>query len=158
MTNVTKESQLSQMRKLDFHENGLTRIVESVQNGDIEATKAVEYFRKLQIIAKDCEDQIIGNAEDELSRYSTAELKNGVIIGDAVMTIRSTPGRYKYHDSTIKKIQAQLKALQDLAKDSFKAMGTDYPVVNAKTGELVEPAEYINGQEKVYVSFKKKGI
>lgn len=158
MTKITKETQLSQMRKFNFHENGLTRIVETVQSGYIPATTAVEYFRKLQMVAKECEDLIIGLAEDELMNYAPAELKKGVIIGDAVMTIRSTPGRYKYHDEGIVLLNAKVKALQELSKQAYKALEHGGKVLNPETGELIQPAEYINGQEKVYVSFKKKGV
>jgi len=156
MTNITKDAQLTQMSKLNFHENGLTRIVDNVQAGDIKATTALEYFRKLQIIAKECEDRIIGLAEDELSYYSDAELRKGVIIGDAVMTIRSTAGRYKYSDPLISALRLRIKALETLAKEATKVAEHGGEVLNPETGEVITPAEYQNGQQKVFISFKRK--
>ena len=126
----------------------LTFLKEEVMEGNLPAMNALVEFRRVQLLAKQMEDAIEGYAQEELLGQGEKEYN----VSGASLSVRKTPGRWKYHTPQIKVKEEELKKLKQLSQTAAKNLTTSIVDDN---GEIIEPAEFQEGQDKVYITFKK---
>lgn len=157
MTKVVKESQLQKMRQFNLTDNSIMRLAESVKQGDLPSVEVYAYLKMVEKVVKEAIAQTQDIATEDVALYGSGELKQGVIIGNAVISMKSTPGRWKFEDSTLVEAEARLKYLKDKSKQSYKNQQSGKALeVDPETGAEIEGGIFYHGKQTIVVSIKKE--
>lgn len=124
----------------------------SVLDGNEPALKTYVEFKRMETDLKEAMEAIKDQALEEAKKHGKNFELEGVHI-----EVRNTAGKWIYkHVPEWNELSSKMESLEDQLKHSYKAKAT---LVNEETGEVILPAQYVEGKETLFISLKtKQGI
>lgn len=124
----------------------------NVAQGEVDSLKAYIELKQIETALNNVKKIIQDNAIIEAQKHGSKSFE----FYGAKITLKSNPGRwsfngYQEHDMA----SAKLKAVEERMKDSYRMMlkGDTYL---GDGGEVVPPAQYVEGAESISVSLGKE--
>ena len=117
-------------------------ISNEVVEGNMNALEAFTILRRHLADLEEAIEVVKPLAIDEAGKYGS---KSFSAFG-ANFELRNGPGQWKYQGSAYNEAKARLKYIEDIAKAGGGA--------DANTGEIIEPANKIEGKSTIAITFK----
>ena len=129
-------------------EGAIHDIAISVMDGTRSPEHAYAELYRIKNAVEDAMKSVKEEAITVVKRYG----KDGFVTDDMKITVRNAAGRWDFSGVTSHaSMRERLKVIETLAK---AAAQTGAPVVDAATGETIEPATYTEGSETLNVTSK----
>jgi hypothetical protein len=113
--------------------NAMRDIALASENGDRDRVEAYAELYKLKAVLEDCLSSAKAGAINDVAKYG----KEGVVVGDLKLTIKSGAGRWNYQG--VKQwmdLKTKMIGVEELAKAANKTGG----FVTDENGEVINPA------------------
>lgn len=121
--------------------------LEMVNEGLIDPLRAYVALKNIEKNLANVMEQMKAQAIDEATKHG----KTCTILGSEV-TVKNAAGRWSFkHIDKWNELIDELKAFEEAAKQAYHAQLKGAAIVNEATGEIVEPAQYSEGQTTISI-------
>ena len=127
-------------------EQHVRAVAEQVFHGELPAERAYVDLCRLATTLEEAMKSVKDDAIIAVNKYG----KEGFVVDGMKVTVRSAPGRWDYSGCTsIVSMKDRLKGLEQIAKAAHEVGAA---LVDASTGETIEPAFYTPGANTLNVT------
>lgn len=131
-------------------EADIQQMVSQVNEGWVDAHRVWLALRGLAETAKAAADSLIDQTIAEVHEHG-----GSLQIGDKLLTIRSSAGRWKYTDEDYLELAKSLKEAEEIRKSAYALGQKGQIAFDESTGLQLPVAEYTPGKETVFLSNAK---